>query len=130
MSVISQGFKFRGYELLTPTRIKPGGSGQMENGQAYSASVKFLGRNLESRDNKDVGRQEIEETIEFIIPCSSNEEASLVSEALYKIRDLGSVFIFDGGLPKKYQNSEFPFIKSYENGATFLKKVEGITKVK
>lgn len=130
MSVISQGFKFRGFELLKPTRIKPGGAGQMDNGQAYSASVKFLGRNVEERMNKDVGLQEVEETIEFIIPCVSNDEAALVSEALRKIRDVGSVFIFDGGIPKKFQNSEFPFVKSNENGTEFLKRVESITKIK
>jgi hypothetical protein len=130
MSVISQGFKFRGYEILKPTRIKPGGAGQMEGGQPYSASVKFLGRNVEERMNKDVGLQEIEETIEFIIPCDSNDEAALVSEALRKIRDLGSVFIFNGGIPKKYSNSDFPFVKSLDNGTLFLKNVESITKIK
>jgi hypothetical protein len=129
MSVISQGFRIS-FEILQPTRIKPGGAGQMENGQQYSASVKFLGRNVEERMNKDVGLQEVEETIEFIIPCVSNDEAALVSESLRKLRDLKSPFYIFGGIPKKYQNSEFPFVKSTDNGTEFLKKVESITKIK
>lgn len=129
-SVITQGFRFKGYEILSPTRIKPGGAGQMDNGHPYSASVKFLGRNLEERMNNDVGLQEIEETIEFIIPCDSNDEAALVSEALRKLRVLGTPFNFNGGPSKKYQNSEFPFVKSYDHGAAFLKAVESIMKIK
>lgn len=129
MSVISQGFRLN-FEILQPTRIKPGGAGVQENGNAYNASVKFLGRNVEERMNKDVGLQEVEETIEFIIPCSSNDEAALVSESLRKLRDLKSPFYILGGIPKKYQNSEFPFVKSTDSGADFLKKVESITKIK
>lgn len=128
-SVISQGFRLS-FEILQPTRIKPGGAGTMDNGQAYSASVKFLGRNLEERMNKDVGLQEVEETIEFIIPCATNDEAALVNEALRKVRDLKSPFYIFGGIPKKYQNSEFPFVKSDNHGADFLKTVESITKIK
>lgn len=127
--VISQGFRVS-FEILQPTRIKPGGAGSMDNGQAYSASVKFLGRNVEERMNKDVGLQEVEETLEFIIPCASNDEASLVSEALRKIRVLNSPFYLFGGLPKKYANSDFPFVKSNDHGADFLKTVESITKIK
>lgn len=129
MSVISQGFRIS-FEILQPTRIKPGGAGQMDNGQSYSASVKFLGRNVEERMNKDVGLQEIEETIEFIIPCDSNDEAALVSEALRKLRDQKSPFYVFGGIPKKYQNIEFPFVKSTDHGGSFLKTVESITKIK
>lgn len=129
MSVISQGFRIS-FEILQPTRIKPGGAGSMDNGQAYSASVKFLGRNVEERMNKDVGLQEVEETIEFIIPCDSNDEAALVGEALRKLRDLKSPFYVFGPLPKKYSNSEFPFVKSPDHGSAFLKTVESITKIK
>lgn len=129
MSVISQGFRLN-FEILQPSRIKPGGAGSMDNGTAYSASVKFLGRNVEERMNKDVGLQEIEETIEFIIPCASNDEAALVSEALRKLRDQKSPFYIFGAIPKKYQNSEFPFTKSTDNGTEFLKKVESISKIK
>jgi hypothetical protein len=129
MSVISQGFRIS-FEILQPTRIKPGGAGQMDNGQAYSASIKFLSRNIEERMNDEVGLQEVEETLEFIIPCASNTEASLVGEAIRKLRDLKSPFYIFGGLPKKYQNSEFPFVKSTDNGTEFLKKVESITKIK
>lgn len=128
-SVISQGFRIS-FEILQPTRIKPGGAGKMDNGQPYSASVKFLGRNVEERMNNDVGLQEVEETIEFIIPCETNDQAALVSEALRKIRDLKSPFYIFGPLPRKYDKNEFPFTKSFDNGTEFLKKVESITKIK
>jgi len=80
--------------------------------------------------NDDVGLQEIEETLEFIIPCASNTEASLVGEAVRKLRDLKSPFYIFGGLPKKYDKNQYPFVRSSDNGAEFLKKVESITKVK
>jgi hypothetical protein len=129
MSVISQGFTPQ-YEITQVGSIKPGAAGKMDNGQAYSASIKFLSRNIEERMNDEVGLQEVEETLEFIIPCASNTEASLVGEAIRKLRDLKSPFYIFGGLPKKYERNQYAFVRSYDNGAEFLKKVESITKVK
>lgn len=129
MSVISQGFTPT-YEITQVASIKPGAAGKMDNGQAYSASIKFLSRNIEERMNEEVGLQEVEETLEFIIPCSSNTEASLVGEAVRKLRDLKSPFYIHGGLPKKYDRNQYAFVRSYDNGAAFLKKVESITKIK
>lgn len=129
MSVISQGFTPT-YEITQVASIKPGAAGKMDNGQPYSASIKFLSRNIEERMNEDVGLQEVEETLEFIIPCASNSEAALVGEAVRKLRDLKSPFYIQGGLPKKYDRNQYAFVRSYDNGAAFLKKVESITKIK
>jgi hypothetical protein len=129
MAVIRRGFS-TSYEIVEVASIKPGGAGKMDNGQAYSASVKFISRNTEERMNDDVGLQEVEETLELIIPCSSNTEASLVAESIRKLRDLKSPFYIIGGLPKKYDKNQYPFVRSEENGASFLKKVESITKIK
>jgi hypothetical protein len=129
MSVISQGFTPH-YEITKVGSIKPGAAGKMDNGQAYSASIKFLSRNIEERMNEEVGLQEVEETLEFIIPCASNTEAALVGEAVRKLRDLKSPFYIFGGLPKKYDRNQYAFVRSYDNGSEFLKKVESITKIK
>lgn len=129
MSVISQGFETL-YNVVKIDTIKPGSSGKMDGGQEYSASVKFYSRNVVERTDPQVGLKEVESTLEFVIPCASNDEAALVSEALRKLRSTGSVFIINGDLPVKYERNQYPFVKSFDNGATFLKKVEGITKVK
>ncbi len=129
MAVISRGFSIN-YEINQVASIKPGAAGKMDNGQSYSASIKFLARNIEERTNDEVGLQEVEETLEFIIPCASNTEASLVGEAVRKLRDLKSPFYIFGGLPKKYDKNQYPFVRSFDNGAEFLKKVESITKIK
>ncbi|MFA5215078.1 hypothetical protein [Sulfuricurvum sp.] len=129
MAVISKGFS-TSYEIVQVASIKPGAAGSMENGQLYSASIKFISRNTEERMNKDVGLQEVEETIEFIIPCASNDEAALVGEAVRKLRDLKSPFYIFGGLPKKYDKNPYPFVRSYDSGSEFLNRVESITKIK
>lgn len=129
MSVISQGFETL-YNVVKIDTIKPGSSGKMDGGQEYSASVKFYSRNVVERTDPQVGLKEVESTLEFVIPCSSNDEASLVSESLRKLRSLGSIFTINGDLPVKYERNQYPFVKSFENGSAFLKKVESITKVK
>lgn len=120
--VISQGFRTM-YEVLDVATIKPGAAGTMDNGNAYNASIKFLSRNILERMNDQVGLQEIETTLEFIIPCVSNDEAALVAEAIRKNRNNKTPFYIFGDLPTKYQNSTFPFVKSFDNGTEFLKKI-------
>ncbi len=129
MSVISQGFETL-YNVTKVDTIKPGASGKMDNGQDYNASVKFYSRNIVTRNNPQVGIQEVETTLEFVIPCQSNEEAALVTEAVRKLRETGSVFMISGDLPVKYDRNQYPFVKSFKTGAEFLKSVESITKIK
>ena len=129
MSVIRQGFQTL-YSVVLIDTIKPGSSGKMDGGQEYSASVKFYSRNVVERTDPQVGLREVETTLEFVIPCATNDEAALVSEALRKLRSTGSVFTINGDLPVKYERNQFPFVKSFDNGAEFLKKFESITKIK
>ncbi|OHD86352.1 MAG: hypothetical protein A3I60_00395 [Sulfuricurvum sp. RIFCSPLOWO2_02_FULL_43_45] len=131
MSVISQGFTTL-YSVNKVGTIKPGGAGNM-NGNAYKASVKFRSQNIVTRENKQVGLQEVETNIEFKIPCDSDTEASLVSEAVRRLRDSGSVFTISGDLPMTHQDGkkmDVATVSSFDNGAEFLKKLESITKIK
>jgi len=123
MSVISQGFRTM-YEIIELGTIKPGASGKMDNGADYKASVKFRSKNVVERMNPKVGIQEIETTLEYVIPCETEEEAILVSEALRKLRTLKLPFYINGDLPVKYDRQDVPFVKSFDNGAVFLKSVE------
>lgn len=129
MSVIRKGFETN-YNVVSIDTIKPGSSGKMEGGQEYSASVKFYSRNVVDRMDPQVGLKEVETTLEFVIPCATNDEAALVSEALRKLRSLGSVFTINGDLPVKYDRNQYPFVKSFDSGAVFLETVESITKIK
>ena len=129
MSVISQGFSTI-YSINKVETIKPGPAGKMDNGQDYKASVKFLTRNIVTRDNAQVGLQEVESTLEFVIPCDSNEQASLVTEAIRKLRETGSVFTITGDLPVKFDRNAYPFVKSFDMGGEFLKRFESVTKIK
>jgi hypothetical protein len=130
-SVISQGFVTK-YDVNKVGTIKPGGSGSM-NGNAYKASVKFRSQNIVERMDDRVGLKEVETNIEFKITCDSEAQASLVSEAVRKLREGGVVFTVPGDLPITYQNGQkldVATVTSFDNGAEFLKKYESITKIK
>lgn len=123
--VISQGFRTM-YEILEVGTIKPGGSGKMNNGNDYSASVKFRSRNVVERMDKRVGLQEVETSIEFKIPCESEDQAALVSEAIRKLRNAKSPFYVSGDLPITHQDGQkkdVALVTSFDHGADFLKKV-------
>lgn len=123
--VISQGFRTM-YEILEVGTIKPGGSGKMNNGNDYSASVKFRSRNVVERMDKRVGLQEVETSIEFKIPCESEDQAALVSEAIRKLRNAKSPFYISGDLPITHQDGQkkdVALVTSFDHGADFLKKV-------
>lgn len=123
--VISQGFRTM-YEILEIGTIKPGGSGKMNNGNDYSASVKFRSRNVEERMDKRVGLQEVETSIEFKIPCESEDQAALVSEAIRKLRNAKSPFYISGDLPITHQDGQkrdVALVTSFDHGTDFLKKV-------
>lgn len=131
MSVISQGFTTN-YAINKVGTIKPGGAGTM-NGNPYKASVKFRSQNIVTRENTQVGLQEVETNIEFKIPCDSDSEASLVSEAVRRLRETGSVFTISGDLPMTHQNGQkldVATVSSFDNGSEFLKRFESITKIK
>lgn len=123
--VISQGFRTM-YEIIEVGTIKPGGSGTMNNGNPYSASVKFRSRNVVERMDKRVGLQEVETAIEFKIPCESEDQASVVSEAIRKLRNDKSPFYVSGDLPVTHQDGQkrdVALVTSFDNGTEFLKTV-------
>lgn len=131
MSVISQGFTTN-YAINKVGTIKPGGAGSM-NGNPYKASVKFRSQNIVERENAKVGLQEVETNIEFKIPCESDSQASLVSEAVRKLRDSGVTFTISGDLPITHEDGkkkDVATVTSFDNGSEFLKKFESITKIK
>lgn len=124
--VISQGFRTM-YEILEVGTIKPGGSGTMNNGNAYSASVKFRSRNVVERMDKRVGLQEVETAIEFKIPCESEDQAALVSEAIRKLRSDKKPYYISGDLPVTHQDGQkkdVALVTSFDNGTEFLKKID------
>ncbi len=130
--VISQGFRTN-YEILEVGTIKPGGSGSMNNGNSYSASVKFRSRNVVERMDKRVGLQEVETSIEFKIPCESEDQAALVSEAIRKLRNSKSPFYISGDLPITHQDGQkkdVALVTSFDNGSDFLKKMGSPTEPK
>lgn len=130
--VISQGFRTM-YEILEVGTIKPGGSGKMNNGNDYSASVKFRSRNVVERMDKRVGLQEVETSIEFKIPCESEDQAALVSEAIRKLRNAKSPFYISGDLPITHQDGQkkdVALVTSFDHGADFLKKMGSPTEPK
>ncbi|MDD3596744.1 hypothetical protein [Sulfuricurvum sp.] len=132
MSVISQGFTTQ-YAINKVGTIKPGGHGKMDNGNPYGASVKFRSQNIVEREDQQVGLKEVETNIEIKIPCESDSQASLVSEALRKLRDSGVTFTISADLPMTHENGkkkDVATVTSFDNGSEFLKKFESITKIK
>lgn len=123
-SVISQGFRTM-YEIIEVGTIKPGGSGVMNNGNPYSASVKFRSRNVVERMDKRVGLQEVETAIEFKIPCDSEDQAAQLSETIRKLRNDKTPFYISGDLPVTHQDGQkkdIALVTSFDNATDFLFK--------
>lgn len=121
MALIQEGF-VTSYEVLKVGTIKPGKSGEFE-GTHYSASVKFRSSNISEVEDSEVGLREIEQIIEFSIPCESETVAVNVSEAVRKCRSNGEIFVIKGGLPIKQQGADIFKVKSIVGGTDFLKSV-------
>lgn len=131
-SVINQGFRTM-YQIIEVGTIKPGGSGTMNNGNAYSASVKFRSRNVVERMDKRVGLQEVETAIEFKIPCESEDQAAAVSEAIRKLRNNKTPFYISGDLPITYQDGQkkdVALVTSFSNGTEFLNSNKSVLSTK
>lgn len=123
--VISQGFRTM-YEILEVGTIKPGKSGTLENGSHYKANVKFRSKNIITREDPQVGIQEVESSLEFRILCADEAESIAVSEVIRKARTAKIPFYVSGDLPKKYQNQEVPSLDSFDDGTEFIKKLEAL----
>lgn len=118
--VISQGFRTM-YEILEIGTIKPGKSGTMENGTKYSANVKFRSTNVVQREDKIVGIQEVDTTVEYRIICATEEESIKVAEVIRSYRNSKMPFFISGDLPRKYQGGDIFMVDSFDNGAEFIK---------
>ena len=121
MQVISEGFNLN-YEVLQIGSIKPGESGTFQ-GTPYAASVKFRSTLAFQTENKNVGVQEHEQTIEFKIPCSSESEAIMVSEHLRKARVNGDKVTVKAPLAQKREGADIYKVTSMINGADFIKSL-------
>ena len=109
--------------------IKVGGSGEMDNGFKYSASVKIRASNLFQELDEELGLVDKEELIEFKIVCDSNAEASEINKLFRALKQNGVVVQFDGGLPRKYQNSEYAQVNVLQNATTLIKKYHDLMKI-
>ncbi len=118
--VISQGFRTM-YEILEVGTIKPGKSGQMENGAKYKANLKFRASNVIQREDAVVGLQEVDVTVEYRILCDSEEESIKVAEVVRNYRNSKTPFYISGDLPKKGKDADVFKVDSFDNGAEFIK---------
>jgi hypothetical protein len=118
MSIKEKGFDVS-YEVQKMGLIKVGGSGKMDNGFEYTASLKVRTSNLLSEYDDELGDVDKEELIEFKIPCESNVQAGELNRLFRDLKHHGVVIPFNGGLPRKYQNTEYSTV-------TVTDKVEDI----
>jgi len=126
--LIKQGFSLS-YEVLNVGTIKPGASGEYE-GTKYLSSVKFRSSNISETEDKEVGLREIEQIIEFSIPCETETVAANVAEAVRKARTNGIVIKIDGSMPSKSQGADIYKVKSIKTGTEFLKTFDTSSKAK
>ncbi|WP_373002623.1 hypothetical protein [Sulfurimonas sp.] len=117
MSIIKQGFSIKN-EVLEISSIKPGGSGNI-NGTDYSASTKFRTLNILEEPFEGTVK-EIEEIVEYQIPCSSNKEAEDVANLLRGLRSKKQPVFVNTSIPKLYSGSQIYTAKSLDLGHVFL----------
>ncbi|MBE0515156.1 hypothetical protein [Sulfurimonas sp.] len=121
MALIQEGFVVS-YEVLKVGSIKPGRSGEFE-GNSYPASLKFRSVNISESEDDVVGLREIEQIIEFSIPCESEMVATNVAEVVRKARNNGEIFSIRGGIPQKQTGADIFKVKSIVSGTDFLKSM-------
>ncbi len=118
MQVIKRGFNIKS-EVLDISSIKPADSGKLQDGREYSASVKFRSTNV-TEDNFEDTFKEIEEIIEYQVPCSSAKQASQVTDILRKLRATNTPVYINTGVPRKYEGQQIYSAKSLDLGDKFL----------
>ena len=127
-NIIEEGFSLS-YEVLKVGTIKPGASGEYK-GQKYDSSVKFRSVNITEREDEKVGLREIEQILEFNIPCESETVAANVAESIRKARLTGVVIHIKGGMPILSEGSEIFKVKSHVLGTEFIKTLNLSSKAK
>ena len=128
MQVIKKGFSIK-HEILEVSSIKPGGSGKLPNGNTYSASVKFRALNIVEDEFEDTFT-EVEEIIEYKIPCADNAEASLLTDFIRKLRASNTPIYFNSSIPKLYQGSQVYNAISMDSVDKFISMNGGKLKTK
>jgi len=121
MSLIKKGFGLS-YEVQEMELIKVGGSGKMDSGFEYPASVKIRTSNLLSEYDEELGDVDKEELLEFKIPCESNSQAGEVNRLFRDLKASGVIVPFNGGLPRKYQNSEYSSVTVTDDVKEMIEK--------
>lgn len=119
MSLTEKGFDVS-YEVQKMGLIKVGSSGKMDNGFEYPASVKVRTMNLFSEYDEELGEVDKEELLEFKIPCESNAQAGEMNRLFRDLKANGIVFPLNGGLPRKYQNSEYASVTVTDDAVKIL----------
>jgi hypothetical protein len=98
MEIVKHGFSLKS-EILDISSIQPGGSGVLQNGNAYKASVKFKCVNVyESQKLGTIG--ESEDNITYKIVCDDENEVITLTEFIRNKRSLKSPIYVSHGLPK------------------------------
>lgn len=119
MTLIKHGFSIKN-EVLEISSIKPGGSGTI-NGNEYSASTKFRTMNIIEDvfdDSKTI--KEVEEIIEYNIPCATNKEAEDVTNLLRNLRTKKLPVFINTSIPKLYQGSQIYSARSLDTALEFI----------
>jgi hypothetical protein len=77
-----------------------------------------------------VGLREIEQILEFSIPCESETVAANVSESIRKARTNGIVIHIEGTMPSKAPEGDIYKVTSQKMGTEFLKTLDTSSKSK
>lgn len=119
MSLTEKGFDVA-YEVHKMGLIKVGSSGKMDNGFEYPASVKLRTMNMFSEYDEELGEVDKEELLEFKIPCESNTQAGELNRLFRDLKANGVIFPLNGGLPRKFQNSEYSSVTVTDDATKLL----------
>jgi len=129
MEILKKGFTIN-YDVQEMGLIKVGGSGELENGFKYPASVKVRCSNLFQEEDEELGLVDKEDLIEFKIVCESNIQAGEINKLFRTLKTNGVIVSFDGGLPKKYANSEYSQVTVLSSAIDLMKKYHDLMKPK
>lgn len=129
MEILKKGFTIN-YDIQEMGLIKVGGSGEMDNGFKYPASVKIRCSNLFQEEDEELGLIDKEDLIEFKIICDSNAQAGEINKLFRSLKANGVIVQFDGSIPKKYQNSEYSQVTVLSSSTQLMQKYHDLMKPK